>query len=78
MKGEIKIYPNPTSSYITIELPNNEKTKGSLYSTNGEKIFEFEASKKARLQIDNIKPGTYLIQVVAKNKTYQTSIIITE
>jgi len=77
-KGEIKIYPNPANSYVTIEIPNHEKTMGSLYSINGDKIFEFEVYNKMRLQIDNIKPGKYLIKMVAKDKVYKSSIIITE
>jgi hypothetical protein len=51
---------------------------GSLYSINGDKIFEFEVYNKMRLQIDNIKPGKYLIKMVAKDKVYKSSIIITE
>ena len=75
---QIKIYPNPASDYVIIELPNDEKVKGSIFSIVGMSLLEFEASGSLKLYTKNIKPGQYLIKITKKNKVYNFSIIISK
>lgn len=64
-KKEISIYPNPSSSIITIDytLGNNSKIK--LYSMNGKLISEHQQNS---IDISALTPGLYFISIMEHNK----------
>ncbi|MEM9820292.1 MAG: T9SS type A sorting domain-containing protein [Bacteroidota bacterium] len=63
---EMKVYPNPTSSELFIELPVGEPAKASLYSMDGVLIMEQELREINILDLsDSILSGIYLLTVVS-------------
>ncbi len=67
---DCKIYPNPTSDYITIDFPEKDHQNHSfslnIYNLNGELIEQhenFNSSSFKSLPIFHLPKGIYLIQV---------------
>jgi len=82
IKEKIKIYPIPSKDIINIEIPLYQNSQGiliSLFNTLGKKVLSKQIShqtKKIRLDISNIKNGTYLIKLSQSNNILKTEKII--
>lgn len=58
---DVKIYPNPTVSYIYVELPDNTGYhKAELWSASGTLL---QTTTERVLNLHNLSPGTYYIRV---------------
>lgn len=71
--AEIHLYPNPASSYITVEgLKNNENYQ--ILNTLGKVVQQGVASNKLPINIESLPSGMYFIQI----KNYVTVRFIKE
>jgi len=78
-KSNIKIYPNPASYEITIDIPEPYKNSNVLiYNILGEKIKEYIIQPMTdRIDISNLYSGVYFIQIKFNNKIIIQKIVIT-
>jgi hypothetical protein len=70
----LKVYPNPVSSELTIEVSEVEKFNLSLFDLNGKLLIQKKIEKSVEI-IDmlNFIPGSYFLTVCfGKNKHLQT------
>lgn len=86
-KKNLKIYPNPTSGkiYIEIEMEQPSQLSVELYDVMGKKVSDiypsnFEESKELTIISDNSKlpPGIYLLRIKKDNDISNTRILISE
>lgn len=86
-KKNLKIYPNPTSGkiYIEIEMEKPSHLSVELFDLMGKKVSDiypsnFEESKQLTIISDNSKlpPGIYLLQIKRDNEISNTRIMISE
>jgi ribosomal protein S11 len=75
----IQLYPNPTSSSITIQA--NEILKDatlSIYTTVGQKVKKIKniSGKSVLLSLDNLTNGQYIIELQMENKVFKDKLII--
>ena len=77
-KGEMKIYPNPFSNDLTIEI-NNVNSIGDLQiaisDISGREVYQTRAEASdgifsQRLRLPELSSGEYLINVIASNKSF--------
>ena len=76
---KIKIFPNPTSTYLYIEHSENEKYKSFFCFDMTGKNFTVPYEiydNRIRLDISGLKPGVYGIILYLKNKIYTSKFII--
>lgn len=59
--GRFNIYPNPTSYAIYIEVEGSANFKSTLFDINGRLLKE--SINQSVLEIDSMKPGTYLLEI---------------
>lgn len=73
----INIFPNPTTEFINIQLPNTNKYTISLISSNGKTIYRFEVKNlnEVKLNISELSKGIYFLDI-KDNKTYHSEKII--
>ena len=74
----VKIYPNPTTTQVTISLENNERMKEiSIFNTLGMKVKEtqFNTNSEAIIDLSNLSKGVYILNVKTENKTLTKKII---
>ena len=82
---ELKVYPNPATNYLTIDIPMQEagKIRFTLYNAMGELVYQKEITGYGKLTRETISmapymQGTYLLRVTigtpgarAKELTYK-------
>lgn len=75
--AKIKVYPNPFSSEITIDISNyKNKLNGAIYSSSGQEIEAFEINEPVKhLQLNNYKPGVYYVRIIDDEKPRSFVII---
>ncbi len=65
--NEVSIYPNPTSSIVTIRVPS-KRTQVTLYNILGEQILSSEVNDgKMYIDMSTYNQGTYIVQMVSGN-----------
>jgi hypothetical protein len=70
-----KIYPNPTSKNITIQLLTGELKNITIYNNLGQKIL---SKKSLEVNVENLKPGIYFIKIETNNKRKATKKLFIE
>ena len=64
---KLKVYPNPTSNLINIDIPGFEnKVLTELYDLNGRLL---ENSNNAIISLKNYRRGIYMLKVTYGKKT---------
>ena len=72
---DFKLYPNPTSSQITIALEGMQKVE--VYNTLGQALLNKEASSDVmQLDLSGFENGLYWIKVMAQNGTAVRAFVI--
>lgn len=68
----VQVFPNPSSTFINIENPNNSKLIIKLYSINGSLVKEISASDlNIQLDVRNLVTGLYFIELIGINSNYR-------
>jgi len=73
----IKIYPNPTTDFISIDIIENITSKIEFFNIYGQSVFfKVIDNKHEQIDISNLKSGIYIIEVSNSKSKYQQKIII--
>ena len=76
---EIKIYPNPTTENITLEIVNMEHLQTGifkLYSLTGQLLQEHTVhSATTNISLANLPKGAYMLKVKINNRTEEWKVI---
>ncbi len=74
----IKVYPNPTSSNITIEISTSiaEKKHLSIYNVLGEVVYKSEiTNQKSEINVSGLGSGIYFVEVRTEKEVTRKKII---
>ena len=78
----VSVYPNPVSSYATLELEayNNSDAEISVFDLSGRKAMAMtsnvqKGNNKIDVNLSDLNPGSYVIQVVIGSDVYTQKII---
>jgi len=68
----LRIFPNPTKGVVNIVLSEfSENVWISVFDMQGEQVINSSANEQFfQIDLSNYNKGIYLIQIIAKNKTY--------
>lgn len=67
--ADLKVYPNPASNYINIELPEgNEYVDVAIFGVDGKQVVAyslsgFSASQPVHIDVSGLKNGMYFFRV---------------
>lgn len=77
VKSTIRLYPNPSTKELTVEMENEEIGTMSIYilDTKGKHLATYMLDKKNKLMnheinVDLLSAGTYIIKIVQKNSIH--------
>ena len=74
-KSNLKVYPNPATSNITIES-NSAIERVSVYNILGQEVLsKSPKANNTTLDISNLQKGTYLVKTTSEGKTETTKVI---
>ena len=71
---EFKVYPNPTTDWITIESSQNSIVK--LYSIEGKLIKSFEVKGKSTIEVKGFESGVYNLQYTTDRQKGNVRLVI--
>ena len=76
----ISAYPNPTSSNLTIQLPNNDNWTVRLYNMNGQVVSteKINGNNRLYLNLQNFTSGLYTVQAMNDNGKVYTEVVVKE
>jgi hypothetical protein len=61
--GAIKVYPNPVSDYLYVDLPLETKHELEVYSLDGKRVLSVDVQyEKQRIDLSKIPSGIYLLR----------------
>jgi photosystem II stability/assembly factor-like uncharacterized protein len=79
--GKIKLYPNPASNYLTLEIPSdlNDDLMMRVFSVDGRLIASQQCSSQVstqiKLEVSKFKPGLYLLNLSGKTVNHNFKFI---
>ncbi|MEO0331394.1 MAG: T9SS type A sorting domain-containing protein, partial [Bacteroidota bacterium] len=75
---ELKMYPNPATSRVLINLPLNEEVEVSIYSTTGQLKHQSTLSSRSsdyEVELDHLSPGLYFVRFTSNQGWHQRKLI---
>jgi hypothetical protein len=63
------IYPNPASTYLTIETSGNETMNVELLDMSGRLVFTTQLTDKKTIDISKLSPSVYFIKLIGSQGT---------
>lgn len=74
--SNIKVYPNPTSDFLTIETPfDGTIINAAIYSIQGQMLLKKEFNHQTEMDIRKLNVGLYFLHIKAGNKKIITRFI---
>jgi hypothetical protein len=72
-----RIYPNPASHYVSLNLQQDGPAVIHVVNTNGITVKEtIIAEKSAELNISDLPAGLYLVKIIQQNKVRREKMLI--
>lgn len=73
---KIRLFPNPTSGIINIQLNNFENVGITLNSIHGQTLLKMEPQNRSvSIDLSKYPSGTYLVGILSKNETQYYQVI---
>ncbi len=74
--NEIKVFPNPAKSRITISLSNSDEAKVELYNILGNKVLTARVVDNQQIGLQHISSGVYLLKIEQAGRFTTKKLII--
>ncbi len=76
-KDQFKVYPIPAFDKVTVSLPDNKQYYVSIYSLENQLVYSTKVRNKIEtINVENLKPGIYILKVQNNNKVLSRKIIV--
>lgn len=75
--NNIRVYPNPASEQLNIELSHQGNAQMHFYNMNGQKVHSISLNNEnSVVNINGLEPGLYILELVSGNKVSREKIMI--
>ena len=80
VKSTMQLFPSPTSSNLTIQLPTNDNWTVRLYNMNGQVVSteKITGNNRLDLNLQNFTSGLYTVQAMNDNGKVYTEVVVKE
>lgn len=72
---EVKLYPNPSRSWVTIDTKNNPASV-NIYSLIGQPMMSVRIDSKRRIDVSKLPPSTYIVHIIQSQTSFWKKIVI--
>ncbi len=79
LEKRFKIYPNPTTDFLTIQLDENyKKVNVNVFDLSGKQVLSrsFSQTEKVKINLAQLPSGSYSVQVVTDAKTEVHLVVV--
>ncbi len=73
---QAKLYPNPTTGTLTIELPNGQGGNMALYNLLGQSVYQTTLAGGQTTLALNLPPGLYLYRITSGGKAVNGKLLV--
>ena len=73
-EGNINIYPNPVSSFINLDLPDNQKWMATILDFTGKDVL-IQLVDNKKLDVSALPSGMYMLQLQSEKLVYTTKLV---
>ena len=73
LNPEIVIYPNPTTHFVKISAPENQKFNVLLFDVSGKLLLEKKCTANENIDVSSLAVGSYIFQVIETTSLKQNS-----
>ena len=75
--SQVKVFPNPASNQITVQIPVNEASRIAVYSVDGQLVKSINSTQtgKSTLDVSTLAPGVYNIQCINSKGTFVSRFV---
>jgi hypothetical protein len=73
---QAKLYPNPTTGTLTIELPGGQGGSIALYNLLGQRVLEAPLTSKSTVLDIDASPGIYLYQITINGHMQNGKLVV--
>jgi hypothetical protein len=77
--AEHTVWPNPVDDFVYIKLGQSQPHQGTIYSANGQKVFEFQLSPNQNIQslnLAHLANGLYVMVLQSSTKSSMYKLLI--
>ena len=77
--ANLRVYPNPASSRLIVEMENNTMKSYNIevYNSFGSKVYSVEAmNKNTSINVSRWNSGIYIVKVLSGNNNYNSKVIV--
>ena len=69
----LKVYPNPVSHILTINMPHSSIQEVKIYNLYGKLVYSGKAESK--ISVSHLAKGIYLLHTIVDNKSYSAKFV---
>ena len=73
---EVKVFPNPCSNHLSIQLEDNQTSTYTLYSMSGVQVVKGQFIHQTTLSINNVKAGVYMLEIASEKGRSMRKVLI--
>ena len=75
-EANIRVYPNPTSSVLNIEVPQSSQYQYSVFTMNGKQVLDgVFNSNKTHVNTNSLSSGVYIIRITNGNNSISKRVV---
>lgn len=75
-KGLMRLYPNPATDLVSIEINDNKQSELNLIDITGKTVVQKTFYKKTRFDVKGLVKGVYVVQVKTGSEVISRKIIV--
>lgn len=72
-KATIRIYPNPSNTFLCIDIPSEDKLELEILNLLGKTIFTIKSQNK--IDVSNLEKGIYIIKIIQGQNYYNQKFV---
>ena len=74
---QAKVYPNPASDVLIIQMQSQQGDKFELITLNGQSLIQKEfTSNQEKIDVSELQKGMYFLKISSKNNSIMKKVII--
>ena len=77
--NKMDVYPNPSNGVFNIDIDEMGTAECNIYDMMGRRVHSSQimlTSISYQLKADNLKEGTYILEIIANGKKYNKTVIV--